>query len=235
MKIKMVLFDLDGTLLPMQQEHFVADYVGRLSAAAAEWGYDPKLFGKALLSGTGAMMKNDGTVTNEQLFWKTFETVYGKSAQEDEEKFEAFYKTEFQKVQAVCGFEKAAGETIKLVKGKGLRVALATNPLFPKIATESRMRWAGLDPDDFEEYTTFENYHYGKPNLKYYEELLHNLGVQPWECLMVGNDVGEDMVARKLGMQVFLLTDCLINKNNADISQYQNGSFPELKEFLKSL
>lgn len=38
MKIKMVLFDLDGTLLPMQQEHFVADYVGRLSAAAAEWG-----------------------------------------------------------------------------------------------------------------------------------------------------------------------------------------------------
>ena len=34
---------------------------------------------------------------------------------------------------------------------------------------------------------------------------------------MVGNDVGEDMVAEKLGMQVFLLTDCLINIKNVDV------------------
>lgn len=52
---------------------------------------------------------------------------------------------------------------------------------------------------------------------------------------MVGNDVGEDMITQQLGMKVFLLTDCLINKQNADISQYPNGGFPELAYFLNTL
>jgi hypothetical protein len=50
---------------------------------------------------------------------------------------------------------------------------------------------------------------------------------------MVGNDVTEDMVAKTLGMEVFLVTDCLINKENQDISQYPNGSFPQLLQWLK--
>lgn len=49
---------------------------------------------------------------------------------------------------------------------------------------------------------------------------------------MVGNDVSDDMVARDLGMQVFLLTDCLINKNEVDISQFPHGSFEELMAFI---
>ena len=52
---------------------------------------------------------------------------------------------------------------------------------------------------------------------------------------MVGNDVSDDMVAKNLGMRVFLLTDCLINKNNEDISVYPNGSFDELFEYIDSL
>ena len=52
---------------------------------------------------------------------------------------------------------------------------------------------------------------------------------------MVGNDVGEDMIAATLGMKVFLLTDCLINKAGADIHQFPNGSFPELMEFIRGL
>ena len=52
---------------------------------------------------------------------------------------------------------------------------------------------------------------------------------------MVGNDVGEDMIAEKLGMRVFLLTDCMINKANADISIYPHGNFDDLKNFLNTL
>lgn len=52
---------------------------------------------------------------------------------------------------------------------------------------------------------------------------------------MVGNDVSEDMITEKLGMKVFLLTDCLINKNEKDISAYPHGSFPELKDYLTRL
>ena len=52
---------------------------------------------------------------------------------------------------------------------------------------------------------------------------------------MVGNDVREDMVAEMLGMQVFLLTDCLLNKDGTDISDYPQGGFPELAEYLENL
>ena len=45
---------------------------------------------------------------------------------------------------------------------------------------------------------------------------------------MVGNDVTEDIAAESLGINVFLLTDNLINKENKDISQYPNCSFDKL-------
>ena len=112
--------------------------------------------------------------------------------------------------------------------------ALATNPLFPSVATQTRIRWAGLEPEDFELITTYENIRFCKPNPDYYVEILKRLGVKAKNCLMVGNDVGEDMVARDLGIQVFLLTNCLINKSGADIGQYQNGGFDALRDYLES-
>ena len=51
---------------------------------------------------------------------------------------------------------------------------------------------------------------------------------------MVGNDSREDTVPAQLGMSVFLLTDCLINKGE-DVSKYPNGGFDELKEFLEGV
>ena len=151
-------------------------------------------------------------------------------------KFEQeFYEEEFDKIKAVCGFHPAAAEIVHGLKARGLRVALATNPIFPARATQWRMAWAGLKPEDFELYTTYENSCHCKPNPEYYRDVLTQLGVKPEECLMVGNDVGEDMVAQKLGMQVFLLTDCLINKVSADISQYPHGNFDDLKTFLAAL
>ena len=96
------------------------------------------------------------------------------------------------------------------------------------------MEWAGLSAEDFERYTTYENSCYCKPNPAYYEEILRGQGLVPEECIMVGNDVREDMIAETLGMKVFLLTDCLINKDGADISRYPRGSFGELQEFLRN-
>ena len=52
----------------------------------------------------------------------------------------------------------------------------ATNPLFPKVATMNRLRWAGFDPEDFALFTTYEHYHYCKPNPAYYTEVLASLG-----------------------------------------------------------
>ena len=235
MSIKAVLFDLDGTLLPMDQDVFVKTYMGMLAKRLAPLGYDPKDFISAMWAGTGSMVKNDGSSTNEDAFWKTFCKVLSRNALEDTPHFERFYEEEFDNVKTVCGYSPLARKTLDACRNKGLRVALATNPLFPRIATQKRIAWAGLSPDDFELYTTYESETYCKPNLNYYRSITDRLGVSPAECLMVGNDVSDDMVADGLGMQVFLLTDCLINKENVDISAYPNGNFNALIDFIQNL
>lgn len=233
--ITTILFDLDGTLLPMDQDRFIQAYLAGLARKAAGCGYDPAQVPPAVWAGTKAMYRNDGTATNEDIFWRTFSALCNRDAREDIAVFEDFYRNEFQELAKICGFDPRAGEAIREIKDMGYRVALATNPLFPAIATHSRARWAGLNPKDFDLITTYENSRHCKPNPAYYRDVMDALGVTAEECIMVGNDVDEDMVAEKLGIKVFLLTDCLINKSGTHISRYPHGSFPELMEFIRSL
>lgn len=233
--ITTILFDLDGTLLPMDQEKFVQDYLGRMAKKLAPQGYDPDALVKGIWKGTGAMVKNDGSKSNEEVFWSVFNAVMGRDCQKDEELFLDYYRNEFQEVRHACGFDARAAEAISEIKSMGYRVALATNPLFPAIATQSRAKWAGLNPQDFEIITTYENSRHCKPNLDYYRDILATLNITPENCVMVGNDVSEDMIALELGMKVFLLTDSLINKENKDITNYPHGSFPELMTFIREL
>lgn len=235
MSITTVLFDLDGTLLPMDQEVFIKDYFGRLARKLAPYGYEPKKLIEGVWAGTKAMIQNTGEKTNEEAFWTACDAYLGCAASKDKAIHADFYQNEFNEVKASCGFEKKAAQIVSWLKEKGIRVVLATNPLFPSVATENRIRWAGLQPENFEYFTTFENSHYCKPNLDYYREILEKLCLNPEECLMVGNDVGEDMITRQLGMQVFLLTDCLINKTGEVISGYPHGGFAELDAYLKEV
>ena len=235
MAIRYVLFDLDGTLLPMDQELFVKAYLKGLAAKMAPYGFDPQKISEALWVGTGAMMKTDGSLRNDELFWKVFQGIVGPFGDEHFAAVDDFYANEFQSVRDVCGFSPRAAKVIAAVKEKGLIPVLATNPLFPRAATESRIRWAGLEPEDFVYITVYDNSHYCKPNVKYYEEILRTIGAEPHECVMVGNDAKEDTAVEALGIPVFLLTDCLINSDGRDITKYPNGSFDELLEFINRL
>jgi HAD superfamily hydrolase (TIGR01509 family) len=233
--ITTILFDLDGTLLPMDQHIFVKSYFGRMAQHLAPYGYEPQLLHKALMAGLDAMYENDGSRTYENAFCDVFCAVLGRNARVDEPYFAEYYKTGFQKVADDCGFNPAAKAAVDALKAKGFTLALATNPLFPAIATHSRLRWAGCELDDFAAVTTYEDTHYCKPDTRYFTELLQRLGKTPQECLMVGNNMEEDMVAATLGMQVFLLTDDLINPHGEDINKYPHGSFAELLAFVDTL
>lgn len=229
---KIVLFDLDGTLLPMDMNAFIKAYFTGISTRLARHGHDPKKLIEGIWQGTGAMVKNDGSKTNEEVFWETAVQCCGQKVKDDEECFNTFYVEDFDKVQASCGFNGEAAKIVRDLKAAGVRVALATNPIFPAIATQKRIRWAGLTPDEFELYTTYENSRHCKPNLDYYRDVLSALGAKAEDCIMVGNDVEEDMIARKLGMQVFLLTDCLLNKYDKDVNEFPHGDFAALRAFL---
>lgn len=228
MSVKAVLFDLDGTLLPMDQEKFVKDYFGRLAAFLAPHGYEPKTLIDTVWQGTAAMVKNDGSLTNEGRFWQVFNSRLGDGGEERAALFDAFYAEEFDKVSASCGYDGEAPRLTRELRSRGYRLILATNPIFPAAATYRRIRWAGLNPDDFELITTYENSRYTKPNLDYYREILASAGLSAEECIMVGNDVGEDMVAERLGMRTYLVTRDLINRAGEDISRYSRGSLLDI-------
>lgn len=219
----------------MDQDLFVKAYFNRLAVKLAPHGYEPEQLIKAIWGGTAAMVQNDGSSLNEAAFWRFFTSVYGETAINDEPIFDEFYRTDFQQVRSSCGFAPKAGQTIAALKEMGFTLVLATNPIFPAVATESRMLWAGLNKDDFVLYTTYENSRHCKPNPDYYRDILAQLAANAEDCLMVGNDVTEDMVAETLGMKVFLLTDCLINKHGKDISAYPQGSFDELISYIRTL
>jgi hypothetical protein len=102
--IKAVLFDLDGTLLPMDQDAFIKTYFHALAKKMASYGYEPETLMKAVGAGTMAMVKNDGSITNEERFWRTFGQFFDKDVRKDESIFEDFYRNELNKAanRALC-------------------------------------------------------------------------------------------------------------------------------------
>ena len=234
MSLRYILFDLDGSLLPMDQDVFIEAYFGHIAAHMSLHGYEPKSFIKSIWQGTGAMIQNDGNQTNEAVFWTVMTQIYGDKARQCQPILDEFYRTKFPLVRSACGFDPLTAPTIQKLKEMGFTLVLATNPIFPSIATENRMLWAGLNQDDFALYTTYENSRCCKPNPLYYQEILNKLGASPEQCLMVGNDATEDLAAEQLGIDVFLLNKCLINKHQKDITGYPQGDLNHLLQYIQS-
>ncbi len=234
--ITTILFDLDGTLLPMDQDVFAKAYFAGLARKAQPYGYEADRLIQTIWAGTAAMIRNRSAYSNEHIFWETFVSAYGEEARKDIGIFDEYYVHDFDRVKETCGFDPQVAPLIHRLQERGFRLILATNPIFPRVATECRIRWAGLSPDDFSHITTFENSYRCKPNPEYYRQLLRDVQIAPEECLMVGNDVEEDMeAAASAGMQGFLLTDCLINRRGASIDCYPRGGFHELMAYVKRL
>lgn len=233
--IKTILFDLDGTLLPMPQDEFTKAYFAGLSRRLAPYGYEPQKLVAGIWQGTKAMVKNDGKQTNEQVFWKEFATIFGDKVYDDVAKFDEYYVTEFDDLKDVCGYDEQANKTIKTLKDRGFTLILASNPIFPAVAQKKRMLWAGVDPNDFSFITSYENSSYCKPNPLYFKEIIEKIGIAPDECLMVGNDATEDEASLRVGLNFFLLTTGLLNKENKDITIYPRGDFAQLLEYIDTL
>lgn len=234
--IKAVLFDLDGTLLPLNQDEFVGAYFGELAKKACPVvGISPETLTKAIWTGTGAMIKNDGSKRNDEVFWETFIKLTGLELDIIKPLTDEFYPNEFNNAKVIAGENPLAKKAVELAHQNGRKVVLATNPIFPMAGQVSRVHWIGLDESDFDLITAYETESCSKPNPKYYLSICERIGVKPQECLMVGNDEGEDMFpASSLGMKCFNVTDNRIS-SEAHPWDGDNGSFAELVEYLEKL
>lgn len=233
--IKNILFDLDGTLLKFDMNEFTKIYFGELAKVLVPYGYAPEHTIAGVWSGIKAMAMSDGSMRNDDTFWKAFEAKLGGDMSAVRATCDNFYKTDFHKVRAITTPQPLAKEAIKIAREKGMKVVLATSPVFPRVGVEARLEWAGLAWDDFDYVTTYETEYASKPNPLFYTLLIEKLGMKKEECLMVGNDEKEDMLACTLaGIDGYLTTDCLLEDKEHPFSG-KRGTFAEFVEYLKSL
>ena len=230
--ITTILFDLDGTLIPMKQDDFVKHYFEKLVRKMVPYGLEKDALIQAVWEGTNAMVKNNGQTKNVQVFWEYFAKRLGEDVLKLEPVFASFYEKEFDGVKEVVQPTELSKEIIQSLRKKGYTLILATNPLFPPVAIRTRLGWVGLTLEDFDYVTTYENSSYCKPNLDYYKEILDVNKKLPKECLMIGNNMVEDMCAAQLGMQTYLVTDFIEDGEGRDISKYQHGGLIQLKDWL---
>ena len=125
---------------------------------------------------------------------------------------------------------------VNTARRKGLRLVLATNPVFPLRAVEHRLDWAGLNSAAFDLITTVDNMHFCKPQPEYYLEIAAMIGIPPEQCLMAGNDVEEDITAAAAaGMETFLADRFLIHRRQEEEPPAgYRGSLKDLADLIAS-
>ncbi len=231
MRYEAILFDLDGTLLPMDNDEFTKGYLTMLAGSVAHLGYTADSLIPAMWKGVGAMVRNTGERINSEVFWEVFAKLLGKECYKHIPIFDNFYKTNFSDAVRFTQPTVLAPRAVELARAHADKVVLATNPFFPLVAVEARLGWTGASPEDFDLITHYDNSKFCKPNPAYYSEICEKLGLNPKNCLMVGNNADEDIrAAQAVGMSTFLVTDCLIC--DGDLPDTPKGSFADLIEFL---
>jgi FMN phosphatase YigB (HAD superfamily) len=230
-----ILFDLDGTLLPLEEKKFIDTYFNEMYKTFEDI-IEKDLLVKYVWEATNVMRGNiEKSKTNMEIFMSKFEELIGEDFDEYKNRFDGFYDTGFLAVEKSVSKNDYAIKSVNLLKEKGYTVVLATNPLFPLKAIKHRINWAGLKKEDFHHITSYENSHYCKPSLNYYEEILYTIDKKPKECIMIGNDVQEDLVAGDLGLETFLIENHIINRNDDEIKCTYRGKYEDLYDFVYNL
>jgi FMN phosphatase YigB (HAD superfamily) len=228
--ISTLLFDIDNTLLLFDERAFIPIYTKNIHTYFKTEIPDLNHFTKIFLESTHKMLQKEPLgVTNLTKFDIDFSKNFDKiSPQEIRDRFLDFYQTKFDQLKQIMEPNPVALPLLKLAS-KYFTLVAATNPLFPAVANNIRLNWGGFGRGDipWKEVSSADDYHFAKPHIEYYQELLNNIERKPSECMIIGNDPINDMVAGKIEIKTYLVTG--IN-NKAKLIKtkldYENPNFP---------
>ena len=204
--LKAVLFDLDNTLVLFDEPAFYERYFASIYRSFADI-FPPEEFRSRLLRATMALRRNGGEVSNRRFFLDAFTEGCGHLVTELWRRFMKFYEDEYDKIDVEVNVPDGLYDGISGLQQRGLKLVVASNPIFPLMVQQKRMAWAGIDRFKFDLVTHIENMSFVKPRLEYYLQICEKIDAVPGECLMVGNDAINDMVAGMTGMKTYLTTD----------------------------
>ncbi len=233
---KAVFFDLDGTLLPVDPDRMFKEYYVRLkkSELLSRISEDREFAFRVFDEAGYLTMENEGADYNDNVFFRHIESKTGRGKDLLEKPVYDFYAEVFEGLSWLL---EPKGDLqrriIDTVRAKGYRTVLATMPVFPLPAAVSRLSWAGLSPDDFSYISHLKNSRFLKPDPRYYEEILQNTGLKGEECVMVGNNIVEDMSAAALGFDVFFVTGFEVGTHDPGL--YPGGSLETLLQWAHAL
>ena len=228
-----LLLDLDDTLLDTNMNEFIPAYFQALTKHMAS-RVAPEVILRALVHGMGLMNESeDPTRTLQEVFEADFYPKLGVPREELSADIEKFYDEVFPTLGGHTRQRPDAAPLIEWALACGYRVAIATDPLFPRKATYHRIRWAGLDPDKLELVSTFENFHFTKTHPAYFAEVLGRLGWPEGPVLMVGNDVERDLIpANRLGLATYLIEGESASSPGIEAGR---GKLADLRPWLESV
>ena len=229
-----LLLDLDDTLLDTNMDAFVPAYFQAL-AKHLKGRVQADAMLPALMSGTQLMLASDDpSHTLQEVFETDFYPKLGIPKSEINDLIEDFYDNVFPSLGSVSKKRNGAVELVEWAFAKGYRVAIATDPLFPRKATYHRIRWAGLEPERFDLISSFETFHFSKSHPAYFAEMLGRLGWPDGPVLMVGNDVERDLIpAQRLGLMTFHVDAESASKSGSEAGR--RGNLLDLRSWLESL
>lgn len=228
-----LLLDLDDTLLDTNLEAFIPAYFQAFSKhMAGHVSSDIML--RALIAGTQLMAESeDPSRTLQEVFEAFFYPTLGIAREVLAGAIDQFYDDVFPELNQHTNPRPEAVALIGWAKARGYRIAIATDPFFPRKATHHRLRWAGLDPEQFEVISSFESFYFSKTHPAYYAEVLGRLGWPDGPVLMVGNDAGRDIVpAHRLGLKTYF-----IDGDSASSPGFEagRGTLADLRLWLESV
>ena len=228
-----LLLDLDDTLLDTNLDAFMPAYFQAFAQHMANHTA-PNVMLRALIEGVNLMNESeDPTRTLQEIFETNFYAKLGVSKDDLIHIIEEFYDNVFPTLGQHTRQRPEAAPLIEWAQSCGYRIAIATDPLFPRKATHHRLRWAGFDPDRFELVSTFEHFHFSKTHPAYYAEVLGRLGWPEGPILMVGNDIARDLIpAQRLGLKTYFIDGESVSGPGFEAGR---GKLADLRPWLESI
>lgn len=230
-----VFFDLDGTLLQVEMRRFIPAYSRGLAACFDDVSA-PKRFADVLLQATVALLRRqDGSQSNEDFFLAMMADNLNIDAALFNRRLQRYCEDGLQQLASLVQPHPLPREILERCRQAGLRVVLATNPVFPRSVVEARMDWGGLLGYPFELVTSYENSRFCKPHPGYFADILDCLGLGPDECLMIGNDTEHDLAARQAGIATYLVDTWLVDRCAGSFATDYRGGLDDLYRFVGEL
>lgn len=229
-RVQAIMFDLDNTLLRNDGDQFLEEFSSELARYL-----DPKVpyqrFMEAIMAAGAAMIADQHPDrTNEEVLITTLADLVAVDRDWLFQRYRAFVQGDLGRIGLPWGRIHASRPTVEWALASGYKIVVATSPIYPPGPIMERLRRADLDLEPWDLITTADQMHSVKPHASYYLEAARLIGVDPRRCVMVGDDLYQDMSAARAGFSCYL-----VSEQPMPTWQGARGSLNELPQFVRSL